>query len=249
MKKISVQVQSVLYHNEKKDLMKAIENINNALRIYSRENEEIECWINYGDASKNPIFSDKDIRDIEKKCPFIKEIKYTFFEENTGTAKGHNRLGEKMENQIKYVRVSAENGDSSKLLALLLHEYIREMNAHSERPLPEQFVQKWCDSILSMQGPADRYLELCYAAEILVGFLYGKIDHEDHNGFIKPGCGYVMEFYVRPEYRRKGYGRMMFRQLEQMFRYGGAKMMYLTADPVTGKPFWEAMGFVNTGEQ
>ena len=154
-----------------------------------------------------------------------------------------------MENQIKYVRVSAENGNSSKLFALLLHEYIREMNAHSERPLPEQFVQKWCDSILSMQGPADRYLELCYAAEILVGFLYGKIDHEDHNGFIKPGCGYVMEFYVRPEYRRKGYGRMMFRQLEQMFRYGGAKMMCLTADPVTGKPFWEAMGFVNTGEQ
>ena len=103
MKKISVQVQSVLYHNEKKDLMKAIENINNALRIYSRENEEIECWINYGDASKNPIFSDKDIRDIEKKCPFIKEIKYTFFEENTGTAKGHNRLGEK--SQSDYIMV------------------------------------------------------------------------------------------------------------------------------------------------
>jgi len=24
--------------------------------------------------------------------------------------------------------------------------------------------------------------------------------------------------------------------------------MYLTADPVTGRPFWEAIGFANTGE-
>ena len=154
-----------------------------------------------------------------------------------------------MENQIKYVRVSAENGDACKLFSSLLHEYIREMNAHSQRPLPEPFIQKWCDSILSMQGPDDRHLELCYAAEALVGFLYGKIDHEDHKGFIKPGYGYIMEFYVRPEYRRKGYGKRMFRHLEQMFRQDGAKTMYLTADPVTGKPFWEAMGFVNTGEQ
>lgn len=154
-----------------------------------------------------------------------------------------------MENQIQYVRVFAENTDACKQFALLLHEYIREMNAHSERPLPERFIQKWCDSIISMQGPDDRHLELLYAAGTLVGFLYGKVDHDNHNGFVKPGYGYIMEFYVRPECRLKGYGKMMFRHLEQMFRHDGARMMYLTADPVTGKPFWEAMGFVNTGEQ
>ena len=42
---------------------------------------------------------------------------------------------------------------------------------------------------------------------------------------------------------------MMFNRLERLFRNDGAKMMYLTADPVTGKPFWEAMGFVNTNVQ
>lgn len=41
----------------------------------------------------------------------------------------------------------------------------------------------------------------------------------------------------------------MYRHLEEQFRRDGAKRMYLTADPVTGKPFWEALGFVNTGEQ
>ena len=58
-----------------------------------------------------------------------------------------------------------------------------------------------------------------------------------------------MEFYVRPEHRRRGYGRRMFLHMERLFRENGAKRMYLTADPVTGKPFWEALGFVNTGER
>lgn len=58
-----------------------------------------------------------------------------------------------------------------------------------------------------------------------------------------------MEFYVKPDHRRNGYGRMMFRHLEQLFRLDGAEMMYLTADPVTGKPFWEALGFQKTIEK
>lgn len=98
-----------------------------------------------------------------------------------------------------------------------MYVYIAELNEHSDRPLPEQFQQKWINSIIAMQGPSDRHLELCYADEILVGFLYGKIDQEEHKGFIKPGYGYIMEFYVKPEYRRMGYGRMMFRRLESLF--------------------------------
>ena len=58
-----------------------------------------------------------------------------------------------------------------------------------------------------------------------------------------------MEFYVRPEHRRYGYGTEMFRRLEKLFYEDGAKMMYLTADPVTGRPFWEAVGFVSTNEK
>lgn len=57
-----------------------------------------------------------------------------------------------------------------------------------------------------------------------------------------------MEFYVIPELRRKGYGKLMFERIESLFRSHGALRMYLTADPVTGKPFWEALGFQRTGE-
>ncbi|MBO5648817.1 MAG: hypothetical protein J6S76_02775, partial [Clostridia bacterium] len=39
------------------------------------------------------------------------------------------------------------------------------------------------------------------------------------------------------------------KRLERLFHIDGAEMMYLTADPVTGKPFWESMGFVNVNEK
>lgn len=154
-----------------------------------------------------------------------------------------------MEKQIKYVQLSADNAENCKVFESLMYEYIDEMNEHSERPLPKEFQQKWINSIIAMQGPTDRHLELCYVGEMPIGFLYGKIDHEDHKGFIKPGYGYIMEFYVKPDHRRNGYGKMMFKRLERLFHIDGAEMMYLTADPVTGKPFWESMGFVNVNEK
>ena len=154
-----------------------------------------------------------------------------------------------MENQIKYVQISADDVRLCGIFRSLMTSYMEELDAHSEDPLPMEFLSKWIDSIIAMQGPPDRHTELCYVEEDLIGFLYGKIDHEDHRGFIKPGYGYIMEFYVCPQYRRKGYGRRMFLHMEQLFARDGAKRMYLTADPVSGKPFWEAVGFAGTGER
>ena len=154
-----------------------------------------------------------------------------------------------MENQIKYVQVTADNEKLCKAFKSLMTPYMEELDAHSDNPLPMDLLPKWVDSIIAMQGPSDRHTELCYVGDNLIGFLYGKVDHEDHKGFIKPGYGYIMEFYVCPQYRRKGYGKRMFLHMEYLFRKDGVKRMYLTADPVSGKPFWEAMGFVNTGEQ
>lgn len=58
-----------------------------------------------------------------------------------------------------------------------------------------------------------------------------------------------MEFFVLPEQRRNGYGKEMYLRLEKLFRKDGARRAYLTSDPITGKPFWESLGFTNTGEK
>ncbi len=153
-----------------------------------------------------------------------------------------------MEQQMKFLQVTAQNQADVQTFTALMKAYIAELDEHEKEPMPQAFKQKWIGSIIAMQGPHDRHLELCYLGAECIGFLYGKIDHADHRGYIKPGYGYIMEFYVKPQYRRKGYGKRMFEHLERLFSIDGGTRMYLTADPVSGKPFWEAIGFENTGE-
>ena len=91
-KNISIQIQSVLYHNDVAALEKAICNVDNAISVYREHKGELDCEFYYGDASKEPTFSEKERADLKKKYSELRDIRYTFFNENTGTAKGHNRL-------------------------------------------------------------------------------------------------------------------------------------------------------------
>jgi ribosomal protein S18 acetylase RimI-like enzyme len=157
---------------------------------------------------------------------------------------------------LKFIQLYKDNDKHRAEFESLFWEYYAEQCEHNPKlrvsPNPhytfEEFLQKWFSSIIDIQGDSDRHLELCYDSEHLIGFLYGKVDHEDHKGFIKPGWGYVMEFYVKPEYRRKGYGRIMAERLERLFTADGVTWSYLNADAVTGEPFWSAMGFTKTDE-
>lgn len=151
--------------------------------------------------------------------------------------------------KLRYVQVERENEAHYALLESLVLPYFEELDMHEERITSKEFVLKFTKGIQNMQGPYDRHLELCYCDDVLLGFWYGKVDHEGHKGFIKPEYGYIMEFYIKPEYRRKGYGRAMVDRLEELFASHGVKRMYLTSDPITGKPFWECLGFVNTNEK
>ena len=132
----------------------------------------------------------------------------------------------------------------------LMRKYSAELDFNSGNPTPPEFLTKWINSIIRLQqnGDPDRHLEYCHNGENLIGFLYGKIDHPEHRGYKKIGYGYIMEFFVLPEYRRNGYGAAMFRRLEQLFSADGAARMYLTTDSLAGERFWQAMGFVPTGE-
>lgn len=147
-----------------------------------------------------------------------------------------------------FVQLAKDKEEDYDRLVSLMLPYIQELDSHRRRETPAAFIQQITRGMLAMQGPADRHLELCYEDAALVGFFCCKVDHPGHKGFIKPGYGYVMEFYILPEFRRRGYGTAIFRHVEALFRSHGTKRLYLTADPVTGLPFWEALGFAATGE-
>lgn len=152
-------------------------------------------------------------------------------------------------NRLTFVQLYAEDKENCATFEQLMWQYNKELDEHQSRITPIDFIEKWIKSIIQIQGDNDRHLELCYDDKTLIGFLYGKIDRPEHKGFIKVGYGYIMEFFVLPEHRRNGYGKEMFLHLEKLFRQDGAKRMYLTSDPITGNPFWESLGFVNTGER
>ena len=152
-------------------------------------------------------------------------------------------------NDLTFIQLRRGHEEDRRRFESLMVPYFRELDRHQGRHTDPEFLRNVTRSILSMQGPHDRHLELCYDGDSLVGFWYGKVDHPEHKGFIKPGYGYIMEFYVIPAYRRQGYGTAMFRRLHGLFASHGVKRLYLTADPVTGKPFWEWIGFQNTGER
>ena len=57
-----------------------------------------------------------------------------------------------------------------------------------------------------------------------------------------------MEMYVKPEYRRKKYGPIIYEHAKEMLLKDGAINAYLTPDSNSGIPFWENIGFTDSGK-
>ncbi len=149
---------------------------------------------------------------------------------------------------LTYKPVHPDDPESCELFKSLMRPYIAEISAHLTIPLSNDLLEKWMASIIRLQGEKDRILDLCYADGEPIGLLYGRVDKETEMGCFRENWGYVMEFYVKPEYRRKGIGREMFERMREWYGKRGVLGYYLTADPITGEPFWEALGFKRTRE-
>lgn len=88
--KVSIQIQAVIYHNQKKNLLKTIEQIHNAL---STADTVGRVDFVYGDASKTPTFTEAEVTEISARFGNRLQFRYDFFNENTGFGKGQNRMG------------------------------------------------------------------------------------------------------------------------------------------------------------
>ena len=89
--KVSIQIQAVIYHNHKKNLLKTIEHIHNALGTVRDTVDSVDFL--FGDASDAPTFSEDEVREISHRFSDRLQFRYRFFHENTGFGKGQNLLG------------------------------------------------------------------------------------------------------------------------------------------------------------
>ena len=90
---ITIQVQSVIYHNDKESLLRAYQSLANAIRVSRESGRALDVVVHYGDASKAPVYSEEELAAIGAEFSQFFAFRYTFFNENTGTSKGHNRVG------------------------------------------------------------------------------------------------------------------------------------------------------------
>ena len=151
---------------------------------------------------------------------------------------------------ITYVQIYKGNQD---LYNKILPQWIDYFNNISrepgdEKPTDDEFSQDLNKRINIQGNRPDMHFELFFCGDTLIGFANYAIDIGTCYGLLESGYGVVMEFYISPEFRRKGYGKLLFEHVEERLKNDGAKYLYLTPDLVTGIPFWVAMGFNDIGK-
>lgn len=129
----------------------------------------------------------------------------------------------------------------------LMIDYVAETDSHQCINTPEQIIPNITKSMIN-KIDNNRFLQIVYEEDEPIAFCYAKIDRIGDKGYIRPNWGYIMEFFVRKTHRRRGIGKELVKQCETFFKEKGAKNVWLTADAVTGTPFWLACGYFDTGE-
>lgn len=92
-KKLTLQIQAVLYGNSHESLKRSLVSLANAISCAQKSELLGEAVLLWGDASPKPLFTDEELAALSAEIPSdTLSLRYLFFDENTGYGKGHNRL-------------------------------------------------------------------------------------------------------------------------------------------------------------
>lgn len=151
--------------------------------------------------------------------------------------------------EFKFLQIEKGNKLQYDDLLNLWIPFINELDEHRGKHTPSDVVENQVQKRVSIQGRRnDMHFEICYCNDVPIGFANFAVDLGGVKGILDAGYGFIMGFYISPKYRRQGYGRALVNHIQDIFRNHGVKYMYTTPDPVTGEPFWLAMGFVDSGK-
>ncbi|KAF1691584.1 glycosyltransferase family 2 protein [Pseudoxanthomonas koreensis] len=88
----TLRVHSILYGNEIERIKQAIEHLNRAADFCIAQRVFSKISLVYGDCSPSPVLDPEFVRSIEESCQAIDGFRHVYFNENLGSAQGHNRL-------------------------------------------------------------------------------------------------------------------------------------------------------------
>lgn len=148
---------------------------------------------------------------------------------------------------MNFIKLEADDSAHYDALYHLMVEYVSETDLHQNNKTPMEIIPKITKSMID-KIDENRFLQLVFAGNEPIAFCYAKIDKVSDQGDVRPNWGYIMELFVKKTYRRKEVGKKLVNQCENFFKQKGAENVWLTADAVTGIPFWLACGYFDTGE-
>lgn len=88
----SIQVQSVLYNMDEFSIRRSLEALARAVDLAVSGNCCSKVKVVYGDTSSTRCLQEQILLDLKNEFASEFEIDYVFFDENIGSANGHNRL-------------------------------------------------------------------------------------------------------------------------------------------------------------
>lgn len=156
-----------------------------------------------------------------------------------------------MSKRLQYEQILPGNERQYQELISLWVPYMREIFKDDEETQNESDadLEKYALQRVNIQGKRnDMHFELVYLEKEVIGFAFYAVDLGGIKGIIKPGYGYIMEYYIIPSKRRNGYATELYRHVADTFKHHNIEQLYLTPDSTTGIPFWSKMGFSDSGK-
>lgn len=133
-------------------------------------------------------------------------------------------------------------GDSGVLCDLLI-QYFPEVDSD----IPDHIIRgKLLDLIVRQTREGLIHIFLAEEDGQSIGFSICQIDRPESDWCKRPGWGFIREFYIHPDFRRRGLGSQLARHTETALKNLGAERLYLTSG--TAKIFWQSCGWHLTGE-
>ncbi len=149
--------------------------------------------------------------------------------------------------KLSYVQLNSDSADVS-TAGSIWKRFITEVNENDGIFESDDEISNGFAKRVAIQGTrSDMHFELVFSGDTAVGIAMFAVDSGTVYGLLESGLGTVMGFYVCPEYRRRGIGTAIWNHIEAVLRDDGAVGFYVVPDLVTGVPFWESLGFENSG--
>lgn len=151
--------------------------------------------------------------------------------------------------ELEFILYNKDTANHFDTFLGLLSGYFDEICFNKpENNIPKKYLPRILSTISDETKKYTIWAFLCVHKNNPIGFVIAQIDTKDNPLCKRVGWGFIREFYIIPEYRRRGYATEMSRFIEHVIYQNGAENIYLTADSNTGEPFWESMGYLFSGE-